>query len=120
MLELAEQEIPWLINGLIARGDKVLIGGPQKAMKTFFILNLIRAAVSGEDFLEYPGWSVRKPCKVLCVEEEGSPVAFARRIKRLLSDIPPDSVRWVHRQGVKLDNPYWVDKWPVCEDYQPT
>lgn len=120
MLELAEQEIPWLINGLIASGDKVLVGGPQKAMKTFFILNLIRAAVSGEDFLEYPGWSVRKPCKVLCVEEEGSPVAFARRIKRLLSDIPPDSVRWVHRQGVKLDNPYWVDKLiEVCEDYQP-
>jgi len=26
----------------------------------------------------------------------------------------------VHRQGVKLDNPYWVDKLvEVCKDYQP-
>lgn len=31
-----------------------------------------------------------------------------------------DSVRWVRRKGVKLDNPYWVDKLvEVCEDYQP-
>ena len=120
MLELANQEVPWVINGLIARGDKVLIGGAQKAMKTYFTINLVRAAVTGDDFLEYQGWSTSNPCKVLFVEEEGSPIAFAKRIKRLLSDVPHENVRWVHRQGVRLDNPYWVDKLiEVCEGYQP-
>lgn len=103
-------------NNFVANAVKILGDYRCVAVK---LPNLIRAVANGEDFLEYPGWSVRKPCKVLCVEEEGSPIAFAKRIKHRLSDVPPTNIRWVHRQGVKLDNPYLVDKLiEVCEEYK--
>lgn len=104
LLARADEEIPWLIEGLIARQDKVILAGAQKGMKTFFALNLIRAVALGEEFLF---WKVLSPLRVLVVEEEGSPIAFARRVKSLMSDISGDNLFWIHRQGVKLDQDHW-------------
>ncbi len=106
MVRRADEEIPWIVEGLLAVGDKVVLAGPQKSLKTFFALDLARAIAVGEDFL---GWPVPAPKGVLFIEEEGSPVQFARRVKTVFSGVDGVPIWWTHRAGVKLDHPTWTE-----------
>jgi len=107
MCQRADDPIPWVVEGLIALGDKVIVAGPQKGLKTFFVLNLARAISSGEDFL---GWRVPTPRRALFIEEEGSPTAFAKRVKTVFTGTEGATIWWLHRSGVKLDQPEWKEK----------
>lgn len=79
-LKVAEREIPWLIEDLLARGEIGLIAAPQKTYKTWLAIVLIRALATGGEFLQ-PGWHSTGNYSVLVVEEEGSEVKFAQRFR---------------------------------------
>lgn len=104
MLLEADNETNWLIDNLIAAGDKVIIGGEQKSMKTFFTMFLAKAAATGTYFMDNLAWNVRKPLKILFVEEEGAKNSLAKRTKNVIGELPNDNIYWMYRQSVKLDN----------------
>lgn len=103
MLEIAEEEVDWLLPGLVAPSDKVLISGPQKTYKTWLALDLVRSMVTGKPFLmRATEWTPkRKVSKVMIVQEEGSRQLWARRIRKL--QLPTDApVLFWHRKGFKF------------------
>lgn len=106
LLEISEQEAEWMVDGLIAPGDKVLISGPMKAYKTWIMLDLARTLVSGAPFLKRQEWKGKEARRVLIVEEEGSEAAFGRRIKKM--DLTPEEgkrVTFLHRKGIRFTEP---------------
>lgn len=105
LLEMADQEVPWIIKDLIAEGDKILIGGEQKAMKTFTTLFAVKYLTTGEDLFGRPEWAIDRPRKVLFVEEEGSQVQLAKRAQRIVGDVDPEMAWWMHKKSIKLDVP---------------
>lgn len=103
MMEIAEEQVDWLIPGLIAPSDKVLISGPQKTYKTWLALDLVRSMVTGVPFLQRAEeWTpTRLVQKVMVVQEEGSRQLWARRIRKL--QLPTDApVIFWHRKGFKF------------------
>lgn len=103
MEEIAEEEMEWIVGELISPGDKVLLSGPQKAFKTWIMLDLARAIADKGAFLSQRLWAGKERRKVLIVEEEGSKHAFARRIRRMeLSDEARGNLLLYHRKGVKF------------------
>ncbi len=117
LIALGKAPVPWLVENLLARQDKGIIAAPQKNLKTFFILNLVRSALTGDDFLH---WKVPHPFKVLFFEEEGTQNAFGKRVEKILGGIEDGTSMWYHLAGVKLDQDYWVNKLDqVCSEFHP-
>jgi hypothetical protein len=104
MLEIAEQEYPWIVPGLLAEGDKVLVGGQQKSFKTWLMLFMVKALCEGQNFLGRMEWPVTKPRRVLFVEEEGNIISLAKRAKKVIGEISEDNLFWMHKQTVRLDD----------------
>ena len=100
-LTIAARDVQWVVPHLIAEGDKVMIAGPQKALKTYLALALTRALATGGEFLGRPEWTVERRRRVAFIEEEGSPSLFFRRVAKL-GDVPDDQVAWAHRRGFKF------------------
>lgn len=100
-LAIAAEDVRWVVPNLIAEGDKVMIAGPQKSLKTFLALDLTRALAAGGEFLGRPEWLVERPARVAFIEEEGSPSLFFRRVAKM-GEVPDGSVAWAHRRGFKF------------------
>jgi len=103
MLQVAEEDIDWLIPGLVAPSDKVLLSGPQKSYKTWVALELMRSMLTGQPFLmRGVEWTPNQTvAKAMFVQEEGSRQLWARRIRRL--QLPEDTpVLFWHRRGFKF------------------
>lgn len=106
LMLISEQEPEWVVDGLIAPGDKVLISGPMKAYKTWIMLDLARTLVTGAPFLKRQEWKAKEPRHVLVVEEEGSREAFSRRIKRMdLTEEEGTRINFLHRKGIRFTEP---------------
>lgn len=104
LVELSQQEIPWLVPNLIERGTKVLVPGAPKTYKTFLLLQLADAIVSGTPFLDMPVWGPIEKGRALLVEEEGSPHRLGQRWSKIASDPTTDNFHVIHRQGTRLDD----------------
>ena len=105
MLEIAKTEVTWVVNELISPGDKVLLSGPQKAFKTWIMLDLVRAIADGSAFLceaLYAGTGKRN---VLIIEEEGSQQQFARRVRRMGLGDDRGKVLVQHRKAFRFTDP---------------
>lgn len=106
LMEISEQETEWILEGLIAPSDKVLISGPMKAYKTWIMLDLARALVTGQPFLKRGEWKPKKPRRVLIVEEEGSRDAFSKRIRKMnLTEEEGRRLTVLHREGIRFTEP---------------
>lgn len=101
----------FVIDNLLERNQIIMIGGPQKSLKTFLALELLSACMSDTTFCgidQFMGSNSFK--KVLIIEEEGKLKDLQSRIKHTLGHIPDIQDRLIvyHRAGFKLDQPVWI------------
>lgn len=104
LLEIAKEEVPWVVPNLIERGTKSLIVGEPKTFKTWIALQLMLSVTNCTPFLGYEDWSPIVQGKVLLVEEEGSLHRLGQRVSSIFSGFDPSRFWVVHRQGVRLDD----------------
>src|SRR5262252_2326785 len=62
----------FFVPGLIQPQDKIIIGGPQKAYKTWLMLDLCRSLTMCTPFMGRDVWTPSSPVNILLIEEEGS------------------------------------------------
>lgn len=111
-LDLMDEDKEFLIEGILSPGQFVAIVGPQKAKKSWMMLNLIRSLISDAPFLGLPGAvSYGKAGNILIVEEEGTKKDLSDRAKLVLAGTDwRNQTIWMHKKGVQLDSSRWIEK----------
>jgi biotin operon repressor len=100
--DVAETEIPYLVNDLLSPGEKAGLIGPPKNYKSWLALNLAFAVATGGQFLERAEWQCSDPRPVVMVEEEGDLVKFARRVRRAFRDSKDALFHLIPKMGFSL------------------
>jgi hypothetical protein len=121
MVALAEQEVDWLIPGLLATSDKALLTGPQKSFKTWTVLEIIRSLIKLRPFLNNLDWKPTKTRRICLVEEEGNPGQLIKRIRRLgLTEEEIDAhLKVIHRKGIRFTDDDSISRLiAFCRRYQ--
>lgn len=111
-LKAADEEINWLVDGLIARDEIVLIAAPQKSYKTWLTIALCRSLATCTPFLR-KDWIGTDPCRVLFIEEEGNRIKLAQRFRA--ADFQ-GQVTIRHKQGTDLTSVVFTET--LVEDIQ--
>ena len=109
-------EYEWLVDGVIAKGDTTLLVGEPNVGKSWVSLSLAVAIANGEE--KWIKWPLNHHGKVLYVDEENPYDVVYQRLHQLgLRKF--DNVRYLHRQGVRLDRRFdrFLDEAIL---YQPT
>lgn len=105
---LAESAPKWMIENLLARQEVMVMAGPQKAMKTWLMVNLIRCAIApGEPFCAIPSMinNNPEPAKVLLIEEEGSLFQLRERLRLTCEGLEWQKyVHVAHHYAFRLDD----------------
>lgn len=104
-LDLSKEPGPidWLLEGIVARGDIAILIGEPGIGKSWISLGLAVALAEERDsFLGKP-LHVKSP-RVLYVDEENPELLVRRRLRKLgLTPRGQENMRFLHRQGVRLD-----------------
>lgn len=102
----------YLINRLLARRQVAVIAGPPKNMKTWFVLNMVRSMITGEELGGIPdlhGGPDHKTVRVLIIEEEGDEEELYQRASNVLQGTDWEQrTFWAHHLGVRLTDEDWV------------
>jgi biotin operon repressor len=120
LLKREPAEPDWLVKGMIARGQKILVQGPPKQMKTWFVLSLLKALSRGENVCGVPFWRTTvSGIKAVMVEEEHSTNALIQRVQQSLAGT--SNIVIPHRTGVKLlpKNPEFEDLLNFIDEFRP-
>ena len=120
LLKREPAEPDWLVKGMIARGQKILVQGPPKQMKTWFVLSLLKALSRGENVCGVPFWRTTvSDIKAVMVEEEHSTNALIQRVQQSLAGT--SNIVIPHRTGVKLlpKNPEFEDLLNFIDEFRP-
>jgi biotin operon repressor len=120
LLKREPAEPDWLVRGMIARGQKILVQGPPKQMKTWFVLSLLKALSRGENVCGVPFWKTNvSGIKAVMVEEEHSTNALIQRVQQSLAGT--NNIVIPHRTGVKLlpKNPEFEDLLSFIDEFRP-
>ncbi len=120
LLKREPAEPDWLVRGMIARGQKILVQGPPKQMKTWFVLSLLKALSRGENVCGVPFWKTNvSGVKAVMVEEEHSTNALIQRVQQSLAGT--SNIVIPHRTGVKLlpKNPEFEDLLNFIDEFRP-
>lgn len=120
LLKREPAEPDWLVRGMIARGQKILVQGPPKQMKTWFVLSLLKALSRGENVCGVPFWKTTvSGIKAVMVEEEHSTNALIQRVQQSLAGA--SNIVIPHRTGVKLlpKNPEFEDLLKFIDEFRP-
>ena len=120
LLKREPAEPDWLVRGMIARGQKILVQGPPKQMKTWFVLSLLKALSRGENVCGVPFWKTTvSGIKAVMVEEEHSTNALIQRVQQSLAGT--SNIVIPHRTGVKLlpKNPEFEDLLNFIDEFRP-
>ena len=120
LLKREPAEPDWLVRGMIARGQKILVQGPPKQMKTWFVLSLLKALSRGENVCGVPFWKTTvSGIKAVMVEEEHSTNALIQRVQQSLAGT--SNIVIPHRTGVKLlpKNPEFEDLLSFIDEFRP-
>jgi len=120
LLKREPAEPDWLVKGMIARGQKILVQGPPKQMKTWFVLSLLKALSRGENVCGVPFWKTSvSGIKAVMVEEEHSTNALIQRVQQSLAGTY--NIVIPHRTGVKLlpKNPEFEDLLSFIDEFRP-
>lgn len=75
----------WLVTRAIARSEELIVGGPDKSLKTGLLMDLCLSLASGTDFLGSEHFSVQTPVKTCIMSVEsgvGTLISLALRITR--------------------------------------
>lgn len=81
---IMSEELPpieWIVDGLIAQGDRVIAYGPFASMKSWLLLHLGLHLAAGVSWLGKFGVSSGR--RVLYIDEEMNERTLRRRVKRL-------------------------------------
>jgi 5S rRNA maturation endonuclease (ribonuclease M5) len=90
----------WLVQGLICKGDTTLLVGEPNVGKSWISLSLAVAMADGHS--SWLGHQMNGHGKVLYVDEENPHDVVYRRLHQLgIQNY--DNLRYLHRQGVRLD-----------------
>ena len=103
-LDLSKEPPPidWLVEGLIAKQDVVVMIGESNIGKSWLSMALAAAVANGGG--KWLGKSVMAGGRVLYVDEENPEDVVRQRLFRLgLSNGAADNVRYIHQQGVRID-----------------
>jgi len=120
LLKREPTEPDWLVRGMIARGQKILVQGPPKQMKTWFVLSLLRALSRGENVCGVPFWrTTTNGVKAVLVEEEHSTNALIQRVQQSLTNT--GNIVIPHRTGIKLhpQNQEFEDLLDFIDEFRP-
>jgi len=120
LLKREPAEPDWLVRRMIARGQKILVQGPPKQMKTWFVLSLLKALSRGENVCGVPFWKTTvSGIKAVMVEEEHSTNALIQRVQQSLAGT--SNIVIPHRTGVKLlpKNPEFEDLLKFIDEFRP-
>ena len=120
LLKREPAEPDWLVRGMIARGQKILVQGPPKQMKTWFVLSLLKALSRGENVCGVPFWKTTvSGIKAVMVEEEHSTNALIQRVQQSLAGTC--NIVIPHRTGLKLlpKNPEFEDLLNFIDEFRP-
>ena len=108
---IAAQPVDWVIPHLLAAGEKAVIAGPPKQLKTWLALHLARSSAMAEPVFGSKLWQPTSAQSVLFVQEEGASQRWAHRVERTFADAQDNTrFRYVHRGRMDLSNPYMVRK----------
>lgn len=102
-----------LIQHLLKRQQLALVVGPEKSLKTFFVLNMARTVMNPDlPFLGIPSYHGVVPGNVLIIEEEGTDENLAERAEMVFHDVPDwhERTTFWHRRGVRLDEDSWLEE----------
>lgn len=110
MFELADAPIDWVIPNLIAAGDKGLIAGPPKSLKTWLALHLARSMILGGAALGESTWNAAPGQNVLYVQEEGTVQRWGHRLKTVFDGQEVAGFSTMHRSAMSLLRPYDVSE----------
>ena len=90
----------WIVDGVIAKGDTTLLVGEPNVGKSWLSLSLAVAMANADN--HWIKWDLNHTGKVLYVDEENPYDVVYQRLHQLgLRNY--DNVRYLHRQGVRLD-----------------
>lgn len=100
-----------ILTGLLDAGSKMLVAGPSKARKSFFVMELaVRIALGTPEFvgIEIPG-----PRRVLCIQPEIAAAHYQRRLARVVKAILGDDAdpRRYLADRLKILNCRGADMW---------
>lgn len=99
-LSIPPPEYEWLVDNLIARGDSTLLVGEPNVGKSWISLSLAVAVANGDN--TWLKWKLNHQGRVLYIDEENPYDVVYHRLRQLgLSN--EDNLRYLHRQGVRLD-----------------
>lgn len=94
------EPVEWIIPGMAARGDVVLLMGPQKGGKTMLAARGSCEVSSGGNFLDGFAWV--EPHKVLYLMYDNVGEArFYGRIKKAGWTFNPDNIRFVFNENIR-------------------
>lgn len=66
----ADFRLSWLIRGVLVDGQPMVIGAPEKTMKTGIVIDLAVSLGSGTPFLNHPDFAVPSPVRVCVLSGE--------------------------------------------------
>jgi 5S rRNA maturation endonuclease (ribonuclease M5) len=109
-------EYEWLVDGVIAKGDTTLLVGEPNVGKSWLSLSLAVAVANGD--ASWIKWPLNHHGRVLYIDEENPHDVVYHRLRQLgLRN--HDNIRYLHRQGVRLDRRF--DKFlDEAVTYQPS
>ena len=99
-LTIPPPEYEWLVDGVIAKGDSTLLVGEPNVGKSWISLSLAVAVANGDE--SWIKWPLTHHGRVLYIDEENPYDVVYHRLRQLgLKN--HDNMRYLHRQGVRLD-----------------
>jgi AAA domain len=100
----ASEPIDWVVPELLAAGEKGMIAGPAKSLKTWLALHMGHSIATGGTVLDEKQYQVTEPQAVLFVQEEGQRQRWGRRIEAVFEGDPNAPFHFTHRAGFSLLN----------------
>ena len=109
LLQITPKPVDWIVEDLIARGVKTVIGGMTGANKSYFVMEMaVRIACGIGEFM---GHSISKQYKVLYVNLEISNDEVNRRIQKIVSNLNVDYEGLMNLNINVFDNETFEDVW---------
>lgn len=95
---------PLIADDIFDAGEKMVVYGGSEVGKSYFVLQLALALASGVEFL---GYEVMRPCRVVLLQAEMSDFRCQERASRLSQGFPvgPKQLAIMSTEAMKIDRP---------------
>lgn len=96
-----------LIDGLLNRGELVIVTGQWDSFKSRFTAEFARAIVTGEKFLGH--FPVQSSAPVFIIQKEINPAFYDERMIGLMRGTPDDTKFYVSYEDFRFNNGYGIE-----------